>query len=89
MPHLSIHPFSANDCGYIGTRYELIANWVHPLILKARAEASKEDNPNWKQAMLGPFKEEYWKAAVKEMLYPCFSPFCVQEEEHIGYQKGA
>jgi hypothetical protein len=59
--------FVANECGYKGTRYELIANWVHPLFLKARAEASKEDNPNWKQAMSGPFKEEYWKAAVKEI----------------------
>jgi hypothetical protein len=59
--------FAANDCGYKGLRYELIANWVHPLFLKAKSEASKEDNPNWKQAMNGPFKEEYWKAAVKEI----------------------
>ncbi len=51
--------FAANKCGNKGTQYELIANWVHPLFLKAKAEASKEDNPNWKQAMLGPFKEEY------------------------------
>lgn len=50
--------FAANECGYKGTRYELIANWVHPLFLKARAEASKEDNPIWKQAMSGPFKED-------------------------------
>jgi hypothetical protein len=35
--------------------------------LKAKDEASKEDNPNWKQAMNGPFKEEYWKAALKEI----------------------
>ena len=40
--------FAANDCGYKGSRYELIANWVHPLFLKAKSEASKEDNPNWK-----------------------------------------
>lgn len=59
--------FTANECGYRGTRYELIANWVHPLFLKAKSEASKEDNPSWKQAMSGPFKEEYWKAAVKEI----------------------
>ena len=59
--------FAANDCGYKGSRYELIANWAHPLFLKAKSEASKEDNPNWKQAMNGPFKEEYWKAAVKEI----------------------
>jgi hypothetical protein len=55
--------FAANDCGYRGTRYELIANWVHPLFLKAKSEASKEDNPSWKQAMNGPFKKEYWDAA--------------------------
>jgi hypothetical protein len=45
----------------------LIANWVHPLFLKAKSEASKEDNPSWKQAMNGPFKKEYWDAAVKEI----------------------
>ena len=43
--------FAANDCGYRGSRYELIANWVHPLFLKAKSEASNEDNPSWKQAM--------------------------------------
>jgi hypothetical protein len=36
--------FAANDCGYRGSRYELIANWVHPLFLKAKSEASKEDS---------------------------------------------
>ncbi len=58
--------FAANDCGYKGTRRELICNWVHPFFLKAKSKASKEDNPNWKQAMNGPFSAEYWKAAVKE-----------------------
>jgi hypothetical protein len=58
---------TANDCGYQGSRYELIANWVHPFFLKAKTEASKEDNPNWKQAMNGPFKQQYWEAAVKEV----------------------
>lgn len=65
-PLLKFIHFAANDCGYIGTRYKLIANWVHPLFLKAKSEASKEDNLSWKQAMNGPFKEEYWRAAVKE-----------------------
>ena len=59
--------FAANNCGYKGSRYHLIANWVHPFFLKAKSEASKEDNPNWKQAMNGPFKEVYWKATVKEV----------------------
>ncbi len=49
----------ANDCGYSRTCYKLVANWVHPLFLKAKADASKEDNPNWKQAMNGPFNKEY------------------------------
>ncbi len=35
---------------------------VHPLFLKA----SKADTPNWKQAMSGPFADDFWKAAVKE-----------------------
>ena len=38
--------FAANECSYSGTCYELVANWVHPLFLKAKTEASKEDNPN-------------------------------------------
>ena len=59
--------FAANDCGYGGTRREIITNWVHPLFLKAKTEASKEDNPNWRQAMNGPFREEYWNAACKEI----------------------
>ena len=59
--------FAANDCGYARTRLELIANWVHPLFLKAKSEASKEDNPSWRQAMNGPFKEEYLEAACKEV----------------------
>ena len=59
--------FSASNCGYQGSCYKLIANWVHPLFLKAKSEASKEDNPNWKQVMNGPFKQEYWQATVKEM----------------------
>jgi hypothetical protein len=59
--------FATNNCGYRGSHYELIANLVQTLFLKAKSEASKEDNQNWKQAMNGPFKEEYWQAAVKEI----------------------
>jgi hypothetical protein len=58
---------AANDCGYRGTKKDLIVNWIHPLFLKAKSAASKEDNPKWHQAMNGPFKEEYWKAACKEV----------------------
>ena len=59
--------FAANECGYAGTRYELMANWIHPLVLKAKTEASKSNNPNWKQAMNGPFREEFRSVACKEL----------------------
>ena len=49
---------AANDCGYEGTTNELIVNWFHQLFLKDHAEASKEDNPNWNQAMNGPVADE-------------------------------
>ena len=58
---------AANDCGYTGSVKELICNWVHPLFLKAKSAANKEDNPNWHQAMSGDFADEYWKAAVLEI----------------------
>ena len=44
----------------------LLVEWIHPFFLKAKAEASKGDNPSWKQAMNGPFADEFWGAAVKE-----------------------
>ena len=56
-----------NDCGYSGTAEELIVNYVHPLFLKAKAAASSEDNPNWRQVMNGQFSDEYWDAAVSEI----------------------
>ena len=59
--------FAANNCRYIGGTLELIVNWVHPLFLKAKSAASKEDNPNWWEAMQGQFADEYWKAAVTEI----------------------
>ena len=59
--------FATNNCGYKGLHNELIANWVHPLFLKTKSKASNKDSPNWKQAMYGPFKEEYSQATVKEI----------------------
>ena len=59
--------FAANDCGYAGTKNKLLTNWVHLLCLEAKIEASKSDNPNQKSAMNGPFREEYWTAASKEI----------------------
>eukprot|EP01082_Thalassiosira_pseudonana_P009463 g8665.t1 g8665 contig3:647373-650417(+) len=58
---------AASECGYTGNAKDLIVNWIHPLFLQARSAASKEDYPNYWQAMNGPFAEEYWKAAVKEI----------------------
>ncbi len=58
---------SAADSGLNPSKtQDLLVKLVHPLFLKAKAEASKADNPNWKQAMNGSFADEFWKAAVKE-----------------------
>ena len=57
----------ANSCGCSGTTQELIVNWVHPLFFKAKADASKADNPNWWEATKSPFANKYWKASVKEI----------------------
>ena len=45
----------------------MIVNWVHPLFLKAKSAASREDNPTWWEAMSGPSADDYWKAACKEI----------------------
>ena len=45
---------------------DLLVKVIHPLFLKAKAAASKHDNPSWKQAMSGQFADEFWKAAVTE-----------------------
>ena len=58
---------NANDCGYNGTQLELVCNWVHPLFLKAKSAASREDNPTWKEAMTGQFADEYWEACKVEI----------------------
>lgn len=59
--------FAASHVGYDGTIDRLVCEWIHPLMLQAKAAASKEDNLNWWQAMNGPFSEEYWKAACVEV----------------------
>ena len=46
---------AANNCGYESTTQDLMVNYVHPLFPKAKAAASQEDNPNWRQAMNGQF----------------------------------
>ncbi len=60
--------FAANVCGYSGSFTEIFVTAVHSFFLKAKSEASKEDNPNWHQAMNGPFADEYWEVAEKEIL---------------------
>ncbi len=58
---------SAADSGLVPSQtQDLLVKLVYPLFLKAKAEASKADNLNWKQAMSGPFADEFWKAALKE-----------------------
>ena len=37
---------------------------THPMVLSEQANA--QDNPTWDQVMNGPYKEEYWEAAMKE-----------------------
>ncbi len=58
-PHFKFITFAANDCGYEGSFTEIFVTAVHDLFLKAKSEASKEDNPNWHQAMNGSFADEY------------------------------
>ncbi|KAL7460732.1 hypothetical protein ACHAXS_001176 [Conticribra weissflogii] len=55
--------FSMLKIGYTGSVDDLVCTWIHPLMLQAKALASKEDNPTWWQAMNGPFLAEYWQAA--------------------------
>ena len=59
--------FSASKIGYKGTVDDLVCNWIHPIMLQAKAAGSKEDNPNWWKAMNGPFAAEYWQAACVEV----------------------
>ncbi len=59
--------FAANDYGHGGSFTEIFVIAVHPFFLKAKSEASKDDNPNWHQAMNGPFTDEYWKGTKKEI----------------------
>ena len=59
--------FAAADCGFDGSIEARVVNWLHPLILAAKTASTDGDNPNWKQAMNGPFADEYWDAACVEV----------------------
>ena len=39
--------FAAADCGYNGTIESLAVNWLHPLMMAAKAQGSDLDNPDW------------------------------------------
>ena len=45
--------------------------FIHCL-LKAKAAASAEDNPNWRRVMNGQFADEYWESAVTVMTWRQF-----------------
>ncbi len=59
-------PFASNDCGCSCSFTEIFVTTVLPFFLEAKSEASKEDLPNWHQALNGPFEDNYWKVAEKE-----------------------
>ncbi len=40
---------------------------VHPFFVNANSDASKRDNLHWHQAINGPFADENWKEAEKEI----------------------
>ena len=42
-------------------------NWLHPLMLAAKARGSDVDTPDWWTAMNGEFAQEYWEAACLEV----------------------
>ena len=51
--------FYATNCGFDGYIEDLFVNWLHPLILVAKTDNTNGDNPTWRQAMNGPFNDEY------------------------------
>ena len=52
---------------YEVTTNQLIVHWVYSLFLKSHTEYSNQDNPNWNQAMNGPFAYEYWRTVCNEL----------------------
>ena len=59
--------FAATEAGFDGSVESLVVNWLHPLMLAAKSKGNDADNPNWLQAMNGPFAQEYWEAACVEV----------------------
>ncbi len=58
---------SSNSSPLLPITVDTVAHAVHPLFLKAKPEASKDNDPNWHQAMNEPFTDEYLKATKKEI----------------------
>ena len=58
---------TANDCGYLVSKQELIFNWIHPLFLKTKLAANKEDNLTWREATRRKFADQYWETAKTEI----------------------
>jgi hypothetical protein len=55
------------------------------LMLETKTANTSGDNPNWKQAMNGPFADEYWEAACTEVetlekIYVCMYVYCLRLE---------
>ena len=53
---------AANYCGYGGMAEEFIVSCVHPLFLKDKPSASREDNTNLHEATTGVFADNYCKS---------------------------
>lgn len=58
---------TAYNVTYKTTMRDMQVDYVDPFILAAKTAASSADNPNWDQAMRGPFADEYYKAAEVEV----------------------
>ena len=52
---------SEHNFGYGGTAEYLVVNYFHPLFLKAKAEESRDYNPNWHEATTDLFANKDWE----------------------------
>ncbi len=93
-PLIQFVTLAASESGFFDSLASLVCGWLHPLFLQAKTAANQEDNPNWWQAMNGPFHEEFWEAACVEIetlehmnVGCCFK---VQQDEcptlYLGFQ---
>ena len=59
--------FSVKYCDHSGFAYGLMVILVSSLFLKDKVSSRKMSNPNWRQSMNGPFADEYWNSACKDI----------------------